>query len=648
MKEILQSIIYPYLCFTDKDLDLWRQDPQEYIRDSFDFVQEYFSARSASCSFLSTVACDKSFKVLEPLWKLCMEILQQYSTLPNEHKTKELLARKKYGVIMAIGNMRRKLCGSSQWRQQLKEVLNKYIIYEFQSPFMFLRAATCWLLGELASEDEFPFDSLSLDWLKSYINCLTDQDIVVRVRSIVGLQRLVEQDAIANFLRPYVGHILQTIFQLFGQVDQSELLDTLECLIEKYSQDLAPYATEICEKLRDAFLFYIGRMEGEEQRSEEEEEISLSIIGCLNGIDSMLETVEDEPDKLEIISHILFPIFQGMFHEGREEYLDETFMIIESIFMYSKTVSAYFWSFYPLLFTCVESHSGLSSFLDSIASLLECFVRYGTKEFLTGMSSDGIPYQNRMKSFVQFLLDKTDNIDHEAGLELLGTLLRSCKDRITEHLIFYLDIFIHSLRKSTSQEQAMMNNMGALENTVLSSFFYNDSRTVFELLEKGRILEQAIQRWIESSRDLDTKRETKIFVLGASELMAKVASQRFAEYSSLFILVGTRLVQILNDSLLKAEQSAISRKILERGSLDNASIQDIISSSFDSEEWEVSSEDSDTLESVDEFEYFTEVFQWLNTVQPQVWLSCANSSTVDMQSLLQKLEQQRKVKVSNP
>ncbi|GJQ13433.1 hypothetical protein GpartN1_g5224.t1 [Galdieria partita] len=682
MKQILQSIIYPYLCFTDKDWEQWRQDPQEYIRDSFDLVQEYFSARSAACAFLNTVACDKSFKVLEPLWNLCMEILQQYSTLPNTYETKEPLARKKYGVIMAMGNMKRKLCGSSKWRQQLKEVLCNYIILEFQSPFMFLRAATCWLFGELASEDEFPLDSLSLEWLKSYVHCLTDQDVVVRVRSIVGLQRLVEQDAIVDCLRPYVGHILQTIFQLFGQVDQSELLDTLECFIEKYSQDLVPYAAEICEKLRDAFLFYVRRIE-EEKNGEEEEELSLTIIGCLNGIDSILETVEDEPDKLEAISHILFPIFQGMFHEGREEYLDETFMIIESIFIYSKTVSAYFWSFYPLLFTCMEIHSGSSNFLDSIASLLECYVRYGTKEFLTGMSSDGIPYQNRMKSFVQFLLDKVDKIDHEAGLELLGTLLRSCKDSLTEHLLFYLDVFIHSLRKSASQESAVLNNMGALENTVLSSFFYNDSRIVFELLEKGRMLEQVIQRWIESTRDLDTKRETKIFVLGASELMAKVASQRFAEYSSLFTLVGTRLVQILSDSLLKAEQSAASRSQLKGlpfpkayveeeddkatesdeevdnkvfsviessrgGSLDNASIQDLISNSFDSEDWEDSSEDSDTLESVDEFEYFTQVFQWLNTVQPQVWLSCANSSTVDMQSLLQKLEQQRKVKVANP
>lgn len=538
---------------------------------------------------------------------------------------------------------------------------------------MFLRAVTCWLFGELASEDDFCSDCLLLDWMKSYLNCLNDQDVVVRVRCIVGLQHLLEQDMVVDFLRPYVGHILQQIFQLFGQIDQSELLDTLECLIEKYSQDLAPYAAEICEKLRDAFLFYIQKIEQEECR--EEEELSLAIIGCLNGIDSMLETVEEEPDKLETISHLLAPIFQGMFQKGREEYLDETFMIMESIFMYSKTVSAYFWSLYPLLFTCMETESGLSSFLDSIASLLECFVRYGTKDLLTGVSSDGIPYQNRMKNFVQFLLDKTDNMDHEAGLELLGTLLRSTKDSLGEHLIFYLDIFIHSLRKSVSEEFATRNNLGTLENTVLSSFFYNDSRMVFELLEKGRILEQVIQSWIESSKDLNTKRETKLFVLGASELMAKVASQRFAEYSSLLTLVGSQLVQILNDLLLKAEQSSASRSKLKRfsfpkayieeesddedsqtfpvidssrgGSLDSTCIQELISDSFDSEGWDDSSEDSDSLESVDEFEFFTQVFQWLNTVQPQVWLSCANNSAVDMQSLLQRVEQQSK-KISNP
>jgi len=680
MKQILLSHVYPYLCFTDKDWEQWVQDPQEYIRDSFNLIQEYFSARSAACAFLSTVANDKNFKVLEPLWEQCVEVLQQYANTPNQHEAKEVLARKKYGVIMAIGNMKRKLCSNSKLRQQLKEVLYNHVIPEFQSPFMFLRAVTCWLLGEIASEDDFSIDLVSLDWMQSYFSCFTDQDIVVRVRSIVGLQRLVEQDTVADFLKPYVGHILQQIFQLFGQVDQSELLDTLECLIEKYSQELAPYAVEICEKLRDAFLFYMQKLEEGEHSEEEEEELSLAVTGCLNGIDSMLETVEDESDKLETISHVLFPIFQGMFHPNREEYMDETFMIIESIFMYSKAVSAYFWSFYPLLFTCMETHS---SFLDSIASLLECFVRYGTKEFLTGMSSDGIAHQHRMKSFLQFLLNKTDNIDHEAGLELLGTLLRSCKDNLTEHLIFYLDIFVHSLRKS-EEPSVGTNSIGALENTVLSSFFYNDSKVVFELLEKGQILEQMIQRWIESSKELGTRRETKIFVLGASELMAKVASQRFAEYTSLFTLVGARLVEVLYELVLKAEQSSNYRSnwkglqypkayveeheeeeeeasdeevdnnnvfsVIEAsrgGSLDNASIQELISGSFNSDDWDDSSEDSDTLESVDEFDYFTQTFQWLNTVQPQVWLSCANSSTVDMQNLLQKLQQQRKLKMSS-
>lgn len=125
MKHILQSIIYPYLCFTDKDWEQWRQDPQEYIHDSFDLVQEYFSARSAACAFLATVACDKSFKVLQPLWEMCLEILQQYSNISSEHG-KELVARKKYGVIMAMGSMKRKLCGTSKWRQQLK-VYNCYL-----------------------------------------------------------------------------------------------------------------------------------------------------------------------------------------------------------------------------------------------------------------------------------------------------------------------------------------------------------------------------------------------------------------------------------------------------------------------------------------------------------------------------------------
>lgn len=32
---IIQDVIFPVMCFTDADLDLWENDPHEYIRAKF-------------------------------------------------------------------------------------------------------------------------------------------------------------------------------------------------------------------------------------------------------------------------------------------------------------------------------------------------------------------------------------------------------------------------------------------------------------------------------------------------------------------------------------------------------------------------------------------------------------------------------------
>eukprot|EP00871_Galdieria_phlegrea_P005584 jgi/Galph1/6026/GphlegSOOS_G4676.1 len=486
LKDFMSSVIFPYLCFQQEDWDLWEQDPQAYIRESFDIIQEYLSARSAACSFVSTISTSKGFKTMEPFYNFCVEILQQYASMSvnsSDSHRKLTLAQKK------------------------------------------------------------------------------DNDLVVRVRAVVDLQHLLEQDCVTEYLKCYVQLVLQHLFQLFGQIDQAELIDTLESLIDKFSQELSPYALEIIERLRDAFLVYIARIEEAKEPSEEDDELSLSVIGYLNGIDSMLETVENQITVLESISNALIVIFEGMFKDGREEFLEETLMIIESIFIYSKTVFPYFWSLYPKLFQCMDNQCNFASFSDSIASLLECYIRYGTKEWLTLSSEDNIPHQQRTKNFISFLLSRDTLIDQEAGLELLGTLLRSCKESLREELLYYLDVFISYLRKTQANEKKMTT----LQTAVFSSFLYQDAKQTFSLLIRAGILQDMMTLWLLSIKDCESKRDSKLFILATCELLIKVPSETFGEYAPLFSLVASQLIQVIQKRMEREDeiQHAMSKRFCE-------------------------------------------------------------------------------------
>ena len=50
---LITNIISRYLCISDSDLPLWGRDPLEYVRKTYDVLDEFNTPRAATCSLLS-------------------------------------------------------------------------------------------------------------------------------------------------------------------------------------------------------------------------------------------------------------------------------------------------------------------------------------------------------------------------------------------------------------------------------------------------------------------------------------------------------------------------------------------------------------------------------------------------------------------
>ena len=56
--DMLIYILFPLLCFSEDDKDLWEDDPQEFIRSKFDVFEDFISPNTAAQTVLHT-ACSK-------------------------------------------------------------------------------------------------------------------------------------------------------------------------------------------------------------------------------------------------------------------------------------------------------------------------------------------------------------------------------------------------------------------------------------------------------------------------------------------------------------------------------------------------------------------------------------------------------------
>jgi hypothetical protein len=53
---LISRVIFPLLCLTQADLELWEEDPVEYIHKKIDVYEEYLTPDAAANRFLFTLA----------------------------------------------------------------------------------------------------------------------------------------------------------------------------------------------------------------------------------------------------------------------------------------------------------------------------------------------------------------------------------------------------------------------------------------------------------------------------------------------------------------------------------------------------------------------------------------------------------------
>ena len=53
---LISRVIFPLLCLTQEDLELWEEDPVEYIHKKIDVYEEYLTPDTAASRLLFTLA----------------------------------------------------------------------------------------------------------------------------------------------------------------------------------------------------------------------------------------------------------------------------------------------------------------------------------------------------------------------------------------------------------------------------------------------------------------------------------------------------------------------------------------------------------------------------------------------------------------
>lgn len=511
LDSVLFEIIFPLMCFNDTDHKLWHEDPHEYVRKGYDIIEDMYSPRTAAINFISELFRKRGKENLQKFLAFIVGVFQQYDAAPNGQKP----YRQKDGALLAVGALSDKLRETEPYKSQLEQMLVHHVYPEFNSPVGHLRAKAAWVSGQYASTSFVNQQNFSAA-LRNIVAALKDPELPVRVDSVVALRSFVEACKDLNEIRPILPQLLDEFFKLMNEVENEDLVFTLETIVDKFGEEMAPYALGLCQNLAAAFWKCMRSSEGEE---EEDDSAALAAVGCLRAISTILESVSRLPDLFPQVEPVLLPILQRMLSTDGQDIFEELLEIVSYLTYFSPSISLNMWSLWPLMVSALEEWA--IDFFENILVPLDNFISRSTEHFLSCKQPD---YQQSLFKLISqvFAERNFEDADIEPAPKLIEAVLQNCKGRVDEWVEPYLKITIERLRRSQK------NYLKDLLIEVVANALYYNTGLALGILQKMGVTAEIFQAWFtllhetkKSGQPVHFRREhdKKVCILGLLSLL---------------------------------------------------------------------------------------------------------------------------------
>ncbi|KAG0476805.1 hypothetical protein HPP92_013646 [Vanilla planifolia] len=518
---VLFEIIFPLMCFNDNDQRLWNEDPHEYVRKGYDIIEDLYSPRTAAMDFVSELVRKRGKANLHKFVQFIVEILRRYDEAPLELKP----FRQKDGALLAIGTLCDKLKQTEPYKSELERMLVQHVFPEFKSPVGYLRAKAAWVAGQYAYIN-FSDQSNFLRTLHCIVSGLKDPELPVRVDSIFALRPFVEACKDLDDLRPMLPQLLDDFFKLMNEVENEDLVFTLETIVDKFGEEMAPYALGLCQNLAAAFWRCLNASEADD---EGDDTGALAAVGCLRAISTILESVSRLPHLYVQIEPTLLPIMRKMLTTDGQDVFEEVLEMVSYMTFYSPSVSLEMWSLWPLMVEALNEWA--IDYFENILIPLDNYISRGTAHFLACKEPD---YQQSLWNMLSTIMgDKNmEDNDIQPAPKLIQVLFQNCKGQVDHWVEPYLRIVIERLRRAEKSSLKCL-----LIEVIADALFYNASLTL-GILQRLGVATDVFNVWFQMLQEVkkggaraNFRREydKKVCCLGLTSLLVLSEEQLPAE-----------------------------------------------------------------------------------------------------------------------
>ncbi|MBN3273221.1 IPO7 protein, partial [Polyodon spathula] len=492
---IIQDVVFPLMCYTDTDEELWQEDPYEYIRMKFDVFEDFISPTTAAQTLLFT-ACSKRKEVLQKTMGYCYQILTEPTADP----------RKKDGALHMIGSLAEVLLKTTSsvqsvhnlitlrikkiYKDQMEFMLQNHVFPLFSSELGYMRARACWVLHYFC-EVKFKLDQNLQTALELTRRCLIDdKEMPVKVEAAIALQVLISnQEKAKEYITPFIRPVMQALLHIVRETENDDLTNVIQKMICEYSEEVTPIAVEMTQHLAMTFNQVIQTGPDEEGGDDK----AVTAMGILNTIDTLLSVVEDHKEA---------------------KFYEEILSLAHSLTC--QQVSPQMWQLLPLVFE-VFQQDGFDYYTDMMP-LLHNYITVDTDTLLSDTK-----YLEMIYSMCKKILTGDAGEDAEChAAKLLEVIILQCKGRGIDQVV---PLFVEAALERLTREVKTSELRTMCLQVAIAALYYSPP-LLLTTLENLRfpnntepITNHFITQWLNDVDCFLGLHDRKMCVLGLCALM---------------------------------------------------------------------------------------------------------------------------------
>ncbi|KAK7477196.1 hypothetical protein BaRGS_00031581 [Batillaria attramentaria] len=497
-QSLIQDVIFPLMCHSDEDDDMWNNDPHEYIRVKYDVFEDFLSPVMAAQTVFHT-ATAKRKEVLNKAMGFCMSVLTQQT----------VDARQKDGALHMIGAVAEVLLKRKIYKDQAELMLTSHVFPEFQSPHGFLRARACWVIRYFC-ELKFRTDANLHQATEAVKTCLlSDKDLPVRVESALALQMLItEQEKAKAYLQPSVKQLVFELLNVIRETENDDLTGVMQRIVCTYTDEVTPLAVEMTSHLAQTFAKVL------DTDTDGSEEKAITALGILNTMETILNVMEEQKEIILQLEGIVLNVIGIILQQNIMDFYEEVLSLIYSLT--SSQVSNHMWEVFPMIYQMFKK-DGIDYFTDMMPALHN-YVTVDTDAFLSKPQNMEIIY-DMCKTVL------TGDVGEDAEVhaaKLMEVVLLQCSGKVDPVLPSFVEL---ALQRLTREVQTSELRTMCLQ--VVIAALYSRPQLLLDTLAamrmpnvQGSILGQFLKQWLHDADCFLGLHDRKLSVLGLCSLLS--------------------------------------------------------------------------------------------------------------------------------